>query len=83
MRIVKLWEIQFPEERRRRQDQLDLRQVGRLAQNIDITLHKLAETPSLRSVRAPYISHLQRLKRSRQAHLHGLHSSGRAARSES
>ena len=32
------------------QDQLDLCQIGRLADNVDITLHELAVTTSLRTV---------------------------------
>ena len=59
-------EIQLAEQRRRRKDQFDLRQIGRLAEDVDITLHELAETASLRSVRAPHISHLERLERSRK-----------------
>ena len=40
--------------------------IGRLTQDIDITLHKLTETTSLRTVSSPYISHLKCLKRSRK-----------------
>ena len=46
-----------------RQNQLDLRQIGRFSQYINITLHELTVASSLRPVRTPYISYLQRLER--------------------
>ena len=46
--------------------QLDLSHISGLTQNINVTLHKLTETASLRTVSSPYIAHLQCLKRSRQ-----------------
>ncbi len=48
------------------QHKLDLGQIGRLSEDIDIALHKLAETAFLRTVCAPYIAHLQCLKGFRQ-----------------
>ena len=59
-------EIQFSEHRCRRKDELDLRQIGRLAEDVDVALHELAEAPSLGPVRPPHIAHLQRLEWRRQ-----------------
>ena len=56
-------EIQLSQQSGSSQDQFNLCQTGGFSQNINIALHKLAETPSLRTVCSPYISHLQRLKR--------------------
>ena len=58
--------IQFSKERRSSQHQFDLRKVSRLAQDIDIALHKLTETSSLGTVRSPHVTHLQCLERSRK-----------------
>ena len=55
-------EIHLPKHRCGRQNQLDLGQIARFSENIDITLHELAEPASLRTVSTPYISDLKRLK---------------------
>ena len=44
------------------QDQFNLSKAGGIAQDIDITLDKLAEAPSLGLVGAPYAAHLQCLE---------------------
>ena len=54
------------EHRRRRRNQLDLRQAAVVAQNVDVALGKLAEAPLLRVVRAPDVAKLHRLERGRQ-----------------
>ena len=59
-------EIQFSEKCCCCKYKLNFSQVSRLTQDIDITLHKLTETTSLRTVSSPYISHLKCLKRSRK-----------------
>ena len=59
-------EIQFSKKCCSCKYKLDLSKIGRLTQDIDITLHKLTETTSLRTVSSPYISHLKCLKRSRK-----------------
>ena len=59
-------EIQFSKKCCCCKYKLDLGKIGRLTQDIDITLHKLTETTSLRTVSSPYISHLKCLKRSRK-----------------
>ena len=55
-------EIQFAKQCGSRHDQLDLCKVCGLTKNIDVTLHELTETASLRTVCSPYISHLQCLE---------------------
>ena len=57
-------EIQFSKKCCSCKYKLDFSKIGRLTQDIDITLHKLTETTSLRTVSSPYISHLKCLKRS-------------------
>ena len=47
-------------------DQLDLCQICRISQNVNITLHELTVTTLLWAVSSPHISHLQCLKRRRQ-----------------
>ena len=59
-------EIQLSEQRCGSKNQFDLSQISRFTQNINITLHKLTETSSLRSVCSPHITHLKCLKRSRK-----------------
>ena len=59
-------EIQLSEQSAGSKDQLYLRKIRRLAQNIDIALHKLAVSSSLRTVCSPDISNLERLKWGRQ-----------------
>ena len=54
------------EHRRRRRNQLDLRQAAVVAQNVDVALGKLAEASLLRVVRAPDVAKLHRLERGRQ-----------------
>ena len=57
---------QCDERLRCRQNQLDFCQVRRFAQDINITLHELAITALLRTVRPEDIAHLQCLKGRRQ-----------------
>ena len=47
-------------------DQLDLRKVRGLTENIDITLGELSVTTTLGTVGTPYIADLQRLEGCRQ-----------------
>ena len=55
-------EIQFAKQSSCCHNKLNLSKVSRLAKNIDITLHELTETTSLRTVCSPYIAHLECLK---------------------
>ena len=56
----------FSQQRGGSQDQLNLRQIGGIAQDIDIALVELPETALLRPVRPPYRPDLQRFKGLRQ-----------------
>ena len=49
-----------------RQNQLNFREIRRLADDVNVALHELAIAPLLRPVCSPDISHLQRLERHRQ-----------------
>ena len=64
-------EIQFAKQCGSRHDQLDLCKVCGLTKNIDVTLHELTETASLRTVCSPYISHLQCLEWCRKLAAYG------------
>src|SRR5699024_7935284 len=58
--------VQFSHQSRCSQDHINLCQESGVSQNVNVTLHKLTETASLRTVCPQHISDVQSLERLRQ-----------------
>ena len=59
---LKILKAKLPQCEGGRQNQFNLRQIGGLSEYINIALHELAVPASLRPLRPPHVSHLQRLE---------------------